>query len=282
MPAPISKTRSSFPTPARRERVQLPRGDRGNADRPRPALATAHLARPRNVTMKKSMTETTLQELWSGRETVRRWASLRCRSTHEDADPMPDETITHLEMTSQSQLVPGRPPPSALEMEEAGRAAAPVLRSTYVRIGAPHGWRGRSAWSDAEWEEEVVRPGVHAWIARVDDDVAGLVELEAEPNGDVGIVVLGLVPEFVGKGFGGALLTLATRLAWEVTSPGGTSAKRVLVQTSSRDHPHAVPNYKRRGFRTFRTERRSLEDSPGSAKRLHQAAPGLPSRRSPR
>ena len=32
-----------------------------------------------------------------------------------------------------------------------------------------------------------------AWIARVDDQLAGLVELEAEPKGDVGIVVFGLV-----------------------------------------------------------------------------------------
>jgi GNAT superfamily N-acetyltransferase len=170
---------------------------------------------------------------------------------------MLDETVTCLEMTSPSQLVPGRPPPARLEMEKVGRAAAPVLRSTYVRIGAPHGWIGRSAWSDAQWEEELARPGVQAWIARVDEDVAGFVELESELTGDVGIVVFGLVPEFVGRGFGGAFLTLATRLAWLLTSPGGMRARRVWVQTSSRDHPHATPNYERRGFRAFGTERRS-------------------------
>jgi GNAT superfamily N-acetyltransferase len=128
-----------------------------------------------------------------------------------------------------------------------------------VRIGAPHGWTRRSAWSDAQWEKELACPGVQAWIARVDGDVAGLVELESESNGDVGIVVFGLVPEFVGKGFGGAFLTLATRLAWKLTSPGGMSTRRVWVQTSSRDHPHAKPNYERRGFRPFRTETRSAE-----------------------
>ena len=166
------------------------------------------------------------------------------------------ETIISLEMASPSQLVPGRPPPARLELEKAGRAAAPVLRSTYERIGAPHGWTGRSAWSDALWEEELSRPGVEAWIARVDEEVAGFVELESESNGDVGIVVFGLVPEFVGRGFGGALLTLATRLAWKLASPGGMPTRRVWVQTSSRDHPHARPNYERRGFRTFRTELR--------------------------
>ena len=169
---------------------------------------------------------------------------------------MVEETITSLEMTSPGQLVPARPSPRPLRLEEVGAAAAPVLSSTYRRIGAPHGWTGRSDWSDAEWDEELARPGVRAWIARVDEDVVGLVELEEEPSGDVGIVVFGLVPEFVGKGFGGALLTESTRLAWALASSPATSARRVWVQTSSRDHPHARPNYERRGFRAFRTGRR--------------------------
>jgi GNAT superfamily N-acetyltransferase len=169
---------------------------------------------------------------------------------------MPDEIVTHLEMTSPGQLVPGRSPPTRLEMQEADDAVASVLRSTYVRIGAPHGWIGRSDWSDAQWKKELSRPGIQAWTARVNGEVVGLVELEAQSSGDVGIVVLGLVPEFVGKGFGGALLTLATELAWQITGPDGTRTRRVFVQTSSHDHPHAKPNYEERGFRTFGTERR--------------------------
>jgi GNAT superfamily N-acetyltransferase len=137
-------------------------------------------------------------------------------------------------------------------MQEVGPSSAPVLRTTYIRIGAPHGWTRRSAWSDAEWEEELSRPGVRAWLVLVDEEIAGLVELEAEPNGDMGIVVFGLVPEFVGRGFGGEFLTVATRLAWRLTSPSGMSTKRVWVQTSSRDHRHARRNYEARGFRVFR------------------------------
>jgi GNAT superfamily N-acetyltransferase len=156
------------------------------------------------------------------------------------------ETLISLEMTSPEQLVPAE----AAEGLELRPAEAPTLRSTYVRIGAPYGWTGRTYWSDADWEKELDRPGVHAWIAVVDGQVAGLVELEAEPGGDVGIVVLGLVPEFIGRGLGGALLTRATELAWELAAPEG----RVWVQTSSRDHPHALPNYASRGFTTFRSE----------------------------
>lgn len=151
--------------------------------------------------------------------------------------------------------MPGRLPPSRVELQEVGPDSAHVLRSTYVRIGAPHGWTGRTRWSDTQWEEELSRPGVRAWVARVDRKVAGFVELEAgDDSGNVGIFVFGLVPEFVGKGFGGAFLTDATRLAWNLTSPGGTPAKRVLVQTASYDHPHAIRNYESRGFRAFRAE----------------------------
>jgi GNAT superfamily N-acetyltransferase len=87
----------------------------------------------------------------------------------------------------------------------------------------------------------------------VGEEVAGLLELEADPEASVGIVILGLLPEFLGKGFGGAFLASATRLAWQMVSASGQTTKRVWVQTSSRDHPHALPNYQKRGFRIFRT-----------------------------
>lgn len=166
---------------------------------------------------------------------------------------MLDETVTHLEMTSPRHLVAGKSAPARLVLDDVDRSAAPLVRETYKRIGAPHGWTGRSFWSDAQWEQELSRIGVRAWTASVDVEIAGLVELEALPNGDVGIVVFGLVPEFVGRGFGGAFLTLATQRAWDFT--GVTATTRVFVQTSSRDHPHALTNYERRGFRIFRSER---------------------------
>jgi len=172
---------------------------------------------------------------------------------------MLEETITWLEMSALSQLVPGRPPPAPLQLKQVDATAATLLRMTYVRIGEPHACTGRTAWSD--WEAELSRPGVRAWIARVDNQIAGMVELEAEPDGDTGIVVLGLVPAFVGKGFGGPLLTIATRFAWDEMSMAGGATRRVVVQTSSRDHPHAIPNYEARGYQAIRSARRSMDQS---------------------
>jgi GNAT superfamily N-acetyltransferase len=168
------------------------------------------------------------------------------------------EVITFLEMTSPEQLHAGRPAPAPLQLEEVDRSAAPALRETYVRIGAPLGWIGRSSWSNAQWEDELSRPGVRAWIVRVRREVAGLLELESGPGGYTGIIIFGLVPEFVGRGFGGAFLTAAVELAWGNTSPDGSATKSVSVQTSSRDHQHAIPNYEARGFRVSRREHRPL------------------------
>lgn len=170
-----------------------------------------------------------------------------------------EETVTYLEMTSPDQLVPGLPPSAPVEMEVLDRGSAPLLRSTYARIAAPYGWISRSAWSDEQWAEWLSSPTVQAWLARVGDEVVGMVELQSQSVGDVEIVILGLAPEFVGKGIGGHLLTVATRLAWEAKSPDGTSTTRVWLHTSSRDHPHAKRNYERRWFRPFRTEHRQRE-----------------------
>lgn len=170
---------------------------------------------------------------------------------------MLDETLISLEMTAPEQLVPAREAPEPLELRAAAGEAASTARATWARIGAPHGWTRRSAWSEARWRQELSRADICAWLAVVEEEVAGLLELEVGPDGNVGIRLLGLVPEFVGRGFGGALLTRATRLAWSMTTANGEPTRRVWVQTSSLDHAHARRNYEARGFHVFRIERGS-------------------------
>ena len=170
-----------------------------------------------------------------------------------------DVTITHLEMTSPDQLVPGRSPPAPLQLAELNRGSLELLRSTYRRVGAPHHWITRATWSEDQWAELLSRPDVHPWIFRVGGEVAGMVELAGQPGGDVEITVFGLVPEFVGMGLGSHALTLGTRLAWKTGRHDGPPARRVWLHTSSLDHPHALRNYQRRGFRPFRVEHKQRE-----------------------
>lgn len=164
-----------------------------------------------------------------------------------------DQTITYLEMTSPDQLLAGRVPSADVTLDSADPTALVLIRATHDRIAAPHHW-STLEWSEQRWQEVLSSPTLRSWIVRVGGDVAGLVQLEIHPEREVEISTFGLVPEFVGRGFGGHLLTLASRLAWNLGE-----VDRVWLHTSSRDHPHALPNYRNRGFRPFRVEHRLRE-----------------------
>jgi GNAT superfamily N-acetyltransferase len=173
-----------------------------------------------------------------------------------------DQTITYLEMRSPDDLVPGRPPPEPMELEHVDAAAVGTFHAAVLRIGEPHDWTTPSGRSEDQWRARLARPEVRAWIAGVGGEVAGVIELELHAEGEVEITMFGLVPEMVGRGFGGHLLTLATRLAWEARLAGDGPNRRVWLHTSSLDHPHALLNYERRGFRAFRMERRPRPIGP--------------------
>jgi GNAT superfamily N-acetyltransferase len=81
---------------------------------------------------------------------------------------------------------------------------------------------------------------------------AGMLTYDLHPGGEAEIVTFGLLPEFVGKGLGRYALTLGVQQAWAFAP----TVNRVWLHTSSKDHPGALPNYHRRGFRTFKTEQR--------------------------
>ena len=68
-------------------------------------------------------------------------------------------------------------------------------------------------------------------------------QLLKQDNGDVEIIYFGLSDLFIGKGFGGYLLSEAIRCAW-----GWHGVKRIWVYTCTLDHPGALQNYLSRGM----------------------------------
>lgn len=163
---------------------------------------------------------------------------------------------TYLEMSGAADLRPAADVP-AVRLEPVANQT-PLLRELVDRIGAPHHWSERQA-SAAEWAEAMANPALQHWLFTIDGEPAGVGALEAQPHGNVEIVVFGLLPECVGRGYGGAALTKTIRLAWTRPPVDAEPIRRVWLHTSSLDHPHALPNYQRRGFRTFRTETRRKE-----------------------
>lgn len=150
-------------------------------------------------------------------------------------------------------------------MEQQGPDSWELLSDTFIRIGdfVGKGFQTRRIppWTETQWRERLAVPGVMSWLAYVENEVAGFLEFEAQTQGNVEIVSFGLVPEFIGKGYGGHILTIAAQEAWNAHPIDELPVQRVWLHTSTRDHPAALPNYQKRGFCVFHTEDRQREVS---------------------
>ncbi len=169
-----------------------------------------------------------------------------------------NETVSYLQMTDRSQLIAGKPAPRPIRVERQDADSWAILSRTFIRIGDQVGkgfqTRRIPPWTETQWRNRLNKPGVVPWLIKVDNEIAGYLELESHGKGDVEIMVFGLVPEFVGKGFGGHALTLAVETAWNAEAIDEVPVDRIWLHTSTRDHPAALTNYKNRGFEVFRTE----------------------------
>jgi ribosomal protein S18 acetylase RimI-like enzyme len=158
----------------------------------------------------------------------------------------PTATRTYLEMTDRGALRPART--GRLVIGRVDRPTAALWRFLYTEVGREHRWFDRLPWTDAQAQAYLDDPAISLWLATVDGETAGYFELRREAGGAVEIAYIGLLPQYTGRGLGGALLTGAVERAWE------SGAARVWLHTCSFDHPAAIPNYLARGFSIFRTE----------------------------
>jgi len=157
-------------------------------------------------------------------------------------------TTYHLEMRNASDLRPASRLPDALVVERVLPPIPELNRFFYTAIGGAWFWIDRLEWSRARWLEWLSRPEVETWVASVAGVPAGYVELERQGGDEAEIVYFGLLEAFSGKGHGSAFLTLAARRAFKI------GPRRIWVHTCSLDHPRALDNYVKRGFRLFKEE----------------------------
>jgi GNAT superfamily N-acetyltransferase len=177
-------------------------------------------------------------------------------------------TTTHLEMTSRELLRPATAPRTSCDLVRAEIPCPELNRFFYTAVGAGWWWYSRLPWNRARWLEYLDRADLETWVAYVSGTPAGYFELERQSEGNVEIAYFGLLPDFIGKGLGGYVLTAAIKRAWDM------GAKRVWVHTCDLDHPRALANYRARGFTVFRVESKveqlpdqDLEVWPGAGAR---------------
>jgi GNAT superfamily N-acetyltransferase len=133
-------------------------------------------------------------------------------------------------------------------VEQACVPTPELNRFFYTAVGGDWYWIDRLEWTCDQWLAWLDRPDLEAWIGHFQGTPAGYFELERQPGGNVELAYFGLLPGFLGRGLGGALLTAAVERAWAM------GASRVWVHTCSLDAPAALRNYQARGFRHYATE----------------------------
>jgi GNAT superfamily N-acetyltransferase len=157
---------------------------------------------------------------------------------------------TYLEMTDADQLCPKVCEDPHFRVLEATVRQWRFNRFLYEFVGSDWVWLDKLSWSDEQWRSYVEDENVRTFVAYFDGSPAGYFEL-SENKHEVEIAYFGLAPAFIGKGFGGALLTRAIEEAW------AAKPKRVWVHTCNLDHASALDNYKARGMIVYKTEKKT-------------------------
>src|SRR5689334_11476826 len=118
-------------------------------------------------------------------------------------------TRTYLELVDPSQLRPMPLADANARFVKHTACSSERYRALYRNVGQQWHWHDREAWSDAELAAYLGQPEIVVWELEVGGESAGYFELRREGDGSVEIVYFGLVPRFIGRGLGGAMLTRA-------------------------------------------------------------------------
>ena len=131
-------------------------------------------------------------------------------------------------------------------LKEANKENFDLNKFFYKQIGKRHQWVDRLIWQDKDWLKYISNENLRTYIFKIENDLVGYFELIFN-NDDCEIAYFGILEEFIGKGFGGFLLSEALKIGFK-------KANRIWVHTCSLDHPNAIENYKSRGMKIFKTE----------------------------
>ena len=168
-------------------------------------------------------------------------------------------SVTYLQQTAADQLRPAAP--ADLTITRVFPADPAFNVRMYREIGPNWNWIDRLTWSNGDWSSYASDPCISTLRATVDGDVVGFAELRtnvgatlkacaapdvdaaANVDVDVELVYFGILPQFTGRGLGGAFLSEVCRTAWRTSG-----CRRVWLHTCDDDSPAAIPNYLARGF----------------------------------
>jgi GNAT superfamily N-acetyltransferase len=158
-------------------------------------------------------------------------------------------TRTYLEMRNPSDLRGAKLDDPSIQIEQQRDCSVELFRFLYVEVGRNYHWVDRLPWTDDDIRAYLEQPEISVWLMTYDKETAGYFELRKCEDGSTEVAYFGLLSQFIGRGLGKHLLTCAVEQAWT------DGANRVWLHTCTLDDPAALPNYLKRGFSTFKTEK---------------------------
>lgn len=120
-------------------------------------------------------------------------------------------------------------------------------RKYYYGVGEKYFWLDRMVMPDEELFEKINADNVDTYIFNANNQPAGYIEFIKEEK-YVEILYFGLMPAFIGKGFGKYFLQWVIAKAWSY------KPEWIQLNTCTLDHPNALSTYKKAGFTQVRTE----------------------------
>ena len=129
----------------------------------------------------------------------------------------------------------------------------------FCGVGLPWKWYSRLQWGQQQWDNYFTNEKSTLFLGMQGKSIIGYIELLHHQDSSIEIKFFGLLPEWVGSGLGGMLLSHAVRQAWSF------QPDRLWVHTCTLDGPGAMQNYLSRGFSIY-NEETIQEDVPDHEK----------------
>ena len=155
----------------------------------------------------------------------------------------------YLQIRSIEELNKVKKPSKSLKVEKSSNNFQ-LNKFFYREIGKKHRWVDRLSWSNETWINYLSNKNLHTCVLKKNDDLVGYYEkIYYEENNEFEIAYFGIMEEYIGKGYGGYLLSEALENCLK------EKVKRIWVHTCSLDHENAIKNYLARGMKLYKEEK---------------------------
>ena len=118
-------------------------------------------------------------------------------------------------------------------------------KQIYKSVGSKYNWIGRLKISESELLKIIHNNCVEIYLMKKNKKTIGFLEIDYRSSNEIKIVHLGIIENYIGKGYGREMLYFAIKRAKRI------GIKPLILQTNSLDHPNALIFYQKNGFEVY-------------------------------